>query len=49
MNPVTFILINVGIILLIHYGAVQVNTGILTQGQVVALYISMSLILVELI
>ena len=49
MNPVTFILINVGIILLIHYGAVQVNTGILTQGQVVALYNYMSQILVELI
>ena len=49
LNPVTFILINVGIILLIHYGAVQVNTGILTQGQVVALYNYMSQILVELI
>ena len=49
LNPVTFILINVGIILLIHYGAVQVNTGILTQGQVVALYNYMSQILVELV
>ena len=40
LNPVTFILINVGITLLIHYGAVQVNTGILTQGQVCLLYTS---------
>ena len=33
LNPVTFILINVGIILLIHYGAVQVNTGIFDAGS----------------
>ncbi len=49
LNPVTFILINTGIVILIHYGAVKVNSGSLTQGQVVALYNYMSQILVELI
>lgn len=49
LNPVTFILINTGIILLIYYGALQVDGGRLTQGQVVALYNYMSQILVELI
>jgi ABC-type multidrug transport system fused ATPase/permease subunit len=49
MNPLTFVLINLGIILLIHVGALQVEDGILTQGAVVALYNYMSQILVELI
>ena len=49
MNPVTYIIINVGIIVLIHTGAVRVDAGILTQGAVVALYNYMSQILVELI
>ncbi|MBQ6823234.1 MAG: ABC transporter ATP-binding protein [Clostridia bacterium] len=49
MNPLTFALINLGIILLIHQGALRVEAGILTQGAVVALYNYMSQILVELI
>ena len=49
MNPVTYVLINFAIILLIYTGAIQVNSGDLTQGQVVALYNYMSQILVELI
>ena len=49
MNPVTYVIINLAIILLIHTGAVRVEAGILTQGAVVALYNYMSQILVELI
>ena len=49
MNPLTYILINVAILLLIHTGALQASRGELTQGQVVALYNYMSQILVELI
>ena len=49
MNPITYIIINLGIVLLIYYGALSVNSGSLSQGQVVALYNYMSQILVELI
>ena len=49
MNPVTYIIINTGIVVLIYYGALKVDTGRLTQGQVVALYNYMSQILVELV
>ncbi|MGN0294804.1 MAG: ABC transporter ATP-binding protein [Lachnospiraceae bacterium] len=49
MNPLTYVVINAAVIWLIWTGAVQVNLGILTQGQVVALYNYMSQILVELI
>ena len=49
MNPVTYVLINLGIVVLIWVGAMRVNAGILSQGQVVALYNYMSQILVELI
>lgn len=49
MNPLTYIIINLGIIWLIQTGAVQVNSGSLSQGDVVALYNYMSQILVELI
>lgn len=49
MNPVTYIIINLGIVLLIYRGAVNVDTGRLNQGQVVALYNYMGQILVELI
>lgn len=49
MNPLTYIIINLAIIWLIYTGAVRVETGILTQGTVVALYNLMSQILVELI
>ena len=49
MNPLTFVLINLAIILLMQVGAIKVYTGILTQGMVIALYNYMSQILVELI
>ena len=49
MNPVTYIIINLATAYLIYVGAVQVDIGILTQGQVVALVNYMSQILVELI
>lgn len=49
MNPITYVIINAAIILLLYTGAVQVETGVLTQGQVVALYNYMSQILIELI
>jgi len=49
MNPVTFVVINVATVILLYTGAVKVDTGILTQGQVVALVNYMSQILVELI
>jgi ABC-type multidrug transport system fused ATPase/permease subunit len=49
LNPVTYVIINIAIVVLVYTGAVRVNVGDLTQGQVVALYNYMSQILVELI
>ena len=49
MNPLTYVLINVAIVLLIHCGAIKVSMGSLTQGEVIALYNYMSQILVELV
>lgn len=49
LNPLTYVLINLAIVVLIMMGSSQVNKGILTTGQVVALYNYMSQILVELI
>lgn len=49
MNPFTYVIINVAIVLLIWTGAIQVDHGVLSQGEVVALYNYMSQILVELI
>ena len=49
LNPMTFILINLAIVVLIYVGAIKVDEGILSKGQVVALYNYMSQILVELI
>ncbi len=49
MNPVTYAIINGATIVLLYTGAVQVDVGILTQGEVVALLNYMSQILVELV
>ena len=49
MNPLTYVIINLAVILLLRTGAMRVNSGILTQGAVVALYNYMGQILVELI
>ena len=49
MNPLTFIIVNGSICLLIYSGAIQVELGGLSQGQVIALYNYMSQILIELV
>ena len=49
MNPLTYIVVNGAIIVLIYIGALRVNVGDLTQGEVVALINYMSQILVELV
>ena len=49
MNPITYVIINVGIIALIWVGAIRVDLGIISQGAVVALVSYMSQILTELI
>ena len=49
MNPLTFVILNAGIILLLWTSGVRVNTGALTTGQAVALYNYMTQILVELV
>ena len=49
LNPLTYVIINVSILVIIWRGGVQVSLGTLTQGEVVALYNYMSQILIELI
>ena len=49
MNPITYVIVNLAVILLIHKGAVAVDGGSITQGQVVALVNYMGQILVELV
>ncbi len=49
MNPLTYVVINAGLMALIYVGALRVEAGILSQGQVVALVNYMSQILVELV
>ncbi len=49
MNPVTYVIVNGAVIYLIYIGAIQVNIGNLSQGEVVAIVNYMSQILVELI
>lgn len=49
MNPLTYVVVNGAIIALIYTGAIQVNVGNLTQGEVVAIINYMSQILVELV
>lgn len=49
LNPLTYVIINIGILILIYTGAVKVDSGGLSQGEVIALYNYMSQILVELI
>ena len=48
-GPVTMVIVNLGVILLLRYGALRVESGLLTTGQLVALFNYMSQILVELI
>ncbi len=49
MNPLTYVILNMAVLLLLRVGALKVDSGVLTQGQVIALYNYMSQILVELI
>lgn len=49
MNPLTYVVINLAIVFLIHKGAITVEAGIISQGALIALYNYMSQILVELI
>lgn len=49
MNPVTYIIINIALVVLLWTGAVRVDNGMITQGAVVALVNYMSQILVELV
>ncbi len=49
MNPLTYVIVNLAIILLIRQGADLVNSATLSQGEVVALYNYMSQILIELV
>ncbi len=49
LNPVTYAVVNLAICFLIYRGAIHFNAGILTDGQVVALYNYMSQILIELV
>ena len=49
MNPVTYVIVNGAVIVLLYTGALQVDSGVLTQGEVVALVNYMSQILVELV
>lgn len=49
MNPITYIIINGGIVSLIYVGAIRVDSGAISQGQVVALVNYMSQILVEVV
>lgn len=49
MNPMTFLMVNVATIFLIRQGAIQVNMGVLRQGDVVAMYNYMAQMIVELV
>lgn len=49
LNPLTLVIINLGIAAVIYSGAIRVDTGVLSQGEVVALYSYMAQILVEVI
>lgn len=49
MNPLTYVIVNLGIVALLYVGALRVDLGIISQGMVVALINYMSQILVELV
>ena len=49
LNPITYVIVNLGVVAVIWFGSTQVDMGILAKGQVVALVNYMSQILVELI
>ena len=49
MNPMTYVVVNIGIIAVVYFSAVEIDSGFLSQGDLFALYNYMSQILVELV
>ena len=49
LNPITYVIVNISIVLIIYVGGLRVDTGRLTQGEVISLINYMSQVLVELI
>lgn len=49
LNPITYVIVNLSIVLIIYVGGLRVDTGRLTQGEVISLISYMSQVLVELI
>ena len=49
MNPITFVIVNVALMVILYNGAIKVDTGTLSKGDVIALTNYMSQILVELV
>lgn len=49
MNPITYVIVNIALVLILNQGAIQVNAGNITQGEVIALINYMSQILIELV
>lgn len=49
LNPITYVIVNLSIVLIIYVGGLRVDTGRLTQGEVISLINYMSQVLVELI
>lgn len=49
LNPLTFALVNLGVVALLYFGGIRVKSGALTQGKIIALYDYMSQILIELV
>ncbi len=49
MNPMTYVIVNLGIIAVVQFSAVQINAGSMTQGDLFAMYNYMSQILIELV
>ncbi len=49
MNPLTYVIVNLGVIAIVYFSSAEINTGSMTQGDLFAMYNYMSQILVELV
>ena len=49
LNPVTYIIVNIALLVIIYLGGLEVDSGVITQGEVIALVNYMSQILIELV
>lgn len=49
MNPLTYVIVNIGVIAVVYFSAVEIDSGNMTQGDLFAMYNYMSQILVELV